>query len=159
VLVLLTAVIVPIYLNRLFHYCFISLKRQIEYTYIAGSTLLLNAVLDLILIPRIGYWGACVGALSAEIVRLLICSWRLRRHIGPVYPWKTLWRLVPPNLALAAILWALQSWLAPWAWAWIVAGAAAGLAYLALAWFAGALDQSEKGAMRLALAKIGTRSR
>jgi len=159
VLMVLTVVIAPIYLTRLFHFCFIALKHQVEYTYIGGGTLLLNAVLDLILIPRIGYWGACVGALTAALVRLLICSWRLRRHVGPVYPWKTLWRLLLPNLALAAVLWALPTWMSNWSWSWILAGAAAGLVYLALAWFAGALDQSEKGAMRLVLAKIGTRSR
>jgi O-antigen/teichoic acid export membrane protein len=134
-------------LNRLFNFAFISIKRQVEYAYISGATLLLNVLLDLILIPRIGYWGACVGAVSAEVVRLILCLWRIRHQIGSLGLGEILKRIVLPNLALTVILLVLVSW------SWIAAALAGAAVYLALVLLAGSLDQNEKGALEQVLSK------
>jgi O-antigen/teichoic acid export membrane protein len=151
VLQVLTPVIVPIYLNRLFNFVFISIKRQVEYAYISGTTLLLNVILDLILIPRIGYWGACVGAVSAEAVRLVLCAWRIRHQIGTLGLGETFKRILLPNVALAALLLILVRW------SWIVAALVGAAAYLALVLLAGSLDQEEKGTLYQVLGKAGIR--
>jgi O-antigen/teichoic acid export membrane protein len=151
VLQALTPIIVPIYLNRLFNFAFISIKRQTEYAYISGATLLLNVILDLLLIPQIGYWGACVGAVSAEVIRLLLCSWRIQRQIGSLGLGETLLRILLPNLALTTVLLALVSW------SWIAAALLGTVVYLALVLLAGSLDSSEKRTLVRALSKAGIR--
>jgi O-antigen/teichoic acid export membrane protein len=151
VLQVLTPIIVPIYLNRLFNFAFISIKRQVEYAYISGATLLLNVILDLILIPRIGYWGACVGAVSAEAVRLVLCSWRIQRQIGSLGLGSILLRIVLPNLALTAVLLALVSW------SWVAAALVGVVVYVAVVLVAGSLDAEEKEALYNTLGKARIR--
>lgn len=151
VLQVLTPIIVPIYLNRLFNFAFISIKRQSEYAYISGTTLILNILLDLILIPQIGYWGACVGAVSAEVVRLILCVWRIQHQIGSLGLGEILKRIVLPNLALAVVLLTLVSW------SWIAAALVGAAVYLALVLLVGSLDQDEKGALGQVLNKAGIR--
>ena len=145
VLQLLTLIIVPVYLNRLFSFAFIAINRQIEYAYISGTALLLNVIVDLILIPSFGYWGACIGAISAEIARLALCYWRINHAVGSIRIRHTIKRVAIPSLAMAVVLLSLV------AWSWIVAALAGATVFLVLIFLGGTLDQDERGALRQAL--------
>jgi O-antigen/teichoic acid export membrane protein len=104
VLRVLTAVVVPIYVNRLLNFAFISINRQSEYALITGFALMLNIIIDLMLIPSLGYWGATIGVISAECVRLLLSYWRINRQVGQLHFWHTIKRLIIPNLGMAVVL-------------------------------------------------------
>ncbi len=149
VLQVLALTIVPIGLNRLFSFAFISINRQTEYARITSGALILNIIIDIILIPIIGYWGACIGTIAAEMTRFGLCYWRTRTEIGQLYLWKIARRMVLPNLALAAVMVALVSW------SWIVAALAGAIVYLAFLRLVGVLDQDERRILRRALGKAG----
>jgi O-antigen/teichoic acid export membrane protein len=149
VLQVLALTIVPIGLNRLFSFAFISINRQTEYAKITSGALILNIIIDIILIPIIGYWGACIGTIAAEMTRFGLCYWRTRNEIGQLYLWKIARRMVLPNLALAAVMVALVSW------SWIVAALAGAIVYLAFLRLVGVLDQDERRILRRALGKAG----
>jgi O-antigen/teichoic acid export membrane protein len=145
VLRVLALVVVPIYINRLLNFAFISINRQSEYALITGFALILNVIIDLMLIPSLGYWGATIGVISAECVRLVLSYWRINRQVEQLHLWHTVKRLMIPNLALAAVLLAL----APWSWP--VAAVVGATAYLALILLGDTLDQDERRALRQAL--------
>jgi O-antigen/teichoic acid export membrane protein len=145
VLRVLTPVVVPIYVNRLLNFAFISINRQSEYALITGFALILNVIIDLMLIPSLGYWGATIGVISAECVRLLLSYWRINRQIGQLHLWHTVKRLMIPNLGMAAVLLAL----APRSWP--IAAVVGATAYLALILLGDTLDQDERRALRQAL--------
>jgi O-antigen/teichoic acid export membrane protein len=149
VLRVLALTIVPIGLNSLFSFTFISINRQDEYAKITSGALVLNIIIDITLIPIVGYWGACMGTIAAETIRFCLCYWRMRSKIGPLHFWKTTRRLVLPNLALAAVMVAVMSW------SWIAAALAGGIVYLVVLRLVGALDQDERRVMRRALGRAG----
>jgi O-antigen/teichoic acid export membrane protein len=141
VLRVLTLVLVPIYVNRLLNFAFISINRQVEYAFITGFALVLNVFIDLMLIPPLGYWGACIGVISAESVRFLLSYWRVNRQVGQLHLRHALRRLIVPNLAMAVVLLAL----APWSW--LVAAVVGAVTYFALIYLGGTLDQDERQAL------------
>jgi O-antigen/teichoic acid export membrane protein len=150
VLQVLALVLVPVYLNRLFDYAFISINRQVAYARITAVALLLNIVLDVALIPALGYWGACVGTMSAEVLRLALCLWLISREVGGLRLWPVVKRIIIPSLGMALVLLALASY------SWVVAALAAALAYVVLVFRSGALDPRERRALRQVLgARLG----
>jgi O-antigen/teichoic acid export membrane protein len=145
VLQVLAVIIVPLYLNNLFNFALISIGRQVEYAYISGFALLLNFMIALMLIPNLGYWGACAGTVSGEVVCLILCYWRINRQVGQLYLWRTIKRSIIPSLAMVAVLLALISW------SWLVATVAGAAVYIALVSLGGTLDQDERQALRQVL--------
>jgi O-antigen/teichoic acid export membrane protein len=152
VLQVLALVIIPVYLNRLFDYAFISINRQVAYARITAVALLLNIILDVALIPSIGYWGACVGTVSAEVLRLALCLWLISREVGQLRFWPVVKRIITPGAGMALVLLSLASY------SWIVAAIAGALAYLSLVFLGGVLDPKERRALRQVLGtRLGSR--
>ncbi len=148
VLQVLALVLVPVYLNRLFDYAFISINRQVAYARITAVALLLNIILDVALIPALGYWGACVGTISAEMLRLALCLRLISPEVGQLRFWPVVKRIITPGVGMALVLLVLASY------SWIVAAIAGAFAYLFLVLLGGALDPKERRALRQVL---GTR--
>jgi O-antigen/teichoic acid export membrane protein len=93
----------------------------------------LNLGMNLILIPRYGMTGAAVTTVATESVRTGLAFAYARRAGFDPARLDRFWRATVAGLAMAALLVALRSWSAPWAFPLAVAaGSAAYLAALAL---------------------------
>jgi O-antigen/teichoic acid export membrane protein len=108
----------------------------------------IEAVLELLLIPRWGYYGACAGTLAGEIaftgIGLLLCR---RLGLGTI-PWTAMLRVLAAGLAMGAALWFART--AAWAVLVPAAALAAGLYLLLCLWW-GALRTEELGQFTRAL--------
>lgn len=101
------------------------------------SQALISLALWPVLIPRWGIAGAAAGALVAQAVATLYFLHATHRHLIHL-AWGRFLReivgpLVPPTGVLVLIAWLCRAW----AWTWpgfLAVNAAAGAAYLALAW-------------------------
>jgi O-antigen/teichoic acid export membrane protein len=113
VLQVLALVVIPTYFRNLLGVAFIAAEQQIEYAYISGGVLLINVIIDLVFIPQLGYWGACIGAISAEMVRMLLCFWRIQYYIGSINIWSIVKRLIIPSFLMTIVLWGFSyvSWI------------------------------------------------
>jgi len=112
----------------------------------AGSTMVVNVILNWILIPRLGIEGAAWATLVA-LVGVLVLAFAIRdvRHYG----WLALGALVRPAVAGAAaatILW----WMAERP---IASGALALAAYAGVLVATGAIDRAEVALVRDLLAR------
>lgn len=148
ILMLLALIIIPVYLNRLFSFVLISIDRQGESAAISTISLLLNILVDLLLIPSIGLWGACLGAVSFELVRFLIGFWWVNRRLGSMQL-KSLKFLIVPNLMMAMIIQLLRSW------SWVMGLVMGTLAYGLLVYFGPSLDPDEKRMLSQLLDRAG----
>jgi O-antigen/teichoic acid export membrane protein len=84
VLQLLAPVIALMFVNFLFGYMLIALHRQKYYTWGMLSSFAANLILDLVLIPYVGYKGACVANLVSESILSITLYYFLTRHIQPL---------------------------------------------------------------------------
>jgi O-antigen/teichoic acid export membrane protein len=120
---------------------------------IAIATVLLNLVIDLILVPRIGVVGAAIGTDVAFSVYVLAHLWVFKRilplrlaHLGP-----TAVRSTVAALAMAAVLFALGTSDLSIA-SWIAGAVAAPLAFIAVIVGSGEFSRAELEAGRAKLA-------
>jgi len=70
------------FLNVLFDNILIAINKQVLVTFGQLSCLLVNLTLDLLLIPKYGYIGACVGTLAAYVVVAGIGFYFLHKNLG-----------------------------------------------------------------------------
>lgn len=143
VLTLLALILVPVYLNRMLSFAFIAINRQKEYAYITGSALVITVILDLLLIPQYGLWGAVAGTIVGEVARLAFGYYYYARFASPLELFVTLKRLAPAAIALLIALIALERV------SWLLAGFVGLAAYLAIAWFSGAVEEERQIIRRL----------
>lgn len=118
-----------IFLNHAARYTLAALDQQRDYLVGVGVGIAVNAILCALLVPRLGYPGACVAFLAAEVAISLACMRALARHV----PLADVARdaLRPIGAALLAALWMFAL---GFAHAVIVAAAAAITYLLALHW-------------------------
>jgi len=90
------------------------------------ANLLGNIVLNILLVPRLGAVGASIALLASEVSGLLAVSLRLRRRSAYRTPWAFLLKQTPSAVAATAVAMLLRNWLV------LVAGALAGLVYIAV---------------------------
>lgn len=81
---LLAPVIALMFVNFLFGYMLIALHRQKYYAWGMLSSFAANLILDLVLIPYVGYKGACVANLVSESILSITLYYFLTRHIQPL---------------------------------------------------------------------------
>lgn len=86
--------------------------RQTVQTVAMGFTMLLNIVLNLILIPKIGIMGAAVSALAGNFTLFAIGFLCVPKII--TLPGKAFWRKLFKNLLAAGIMGGLVSLIQPW---------------------------------------------
>ncbi len=132
--------------NTLFNRLLITADRERVFVFIAATTMTMNVVLNLLLIPRYSYDGAALATVITYVTSSAMHLYFLRRTEYRV----TLWRPLPPILLALATAWfgtaALARLLVPsWGTGWLslpteagwvpslVVAALCGLLYLAAA--------------------------
>jgi O-antigen/teichoic acid export membrane protein len=83
---ILSGAVLFLFPTALYIYLFSALDKQKYYTISSAACLALNAVVDVALIPPMGYLGAAIGTLSAEVVFFLVGAALLAR-LGFPLPW------------------------------------------------------------------------
>ncbi len=123
--------------------------RQSSFTWAAGWSLAVNVVLNLILIPTIGFVGASWATVATEIA-LGVAAWTLTaRHVGRVPVLSLSWRVLLAGLVMGVVIWPLRGLTGLWIALPIGAGVAV---YLAAVFLVRALSGDEIGWARRALA-------
>ena len=128
------------FLSRQLRFLFMALGKQRLFARLVIAVFLLEVAIELVLIPRWGYLGACAGTVVGELVFTLAGLWLCRRvGIGPV-EWKPLAHAALAALGMAALLWPARDATLP-ALALVVA--LAGMGYTVLCLALGALRWDE----------------
>lgn len=92
-----------------FVYFFSALNRQRLYTISSLACLLINIVLDFTLIPKMGFLGACIGTLAAEVALFGIGMYFARHINKKVSPMRALWKPFVSGLAMWALLYPFRA--------------------------------------------------
>lgn len=82
-----------------------AIDRQKLFAYVALSGLLINAALNLVLIPRFGYIGASWATVVTEIVLVAIGWLTLRRVLGTIRVPAITWRALLSGMVMGAFVW------------------------------------------------------
>jgi O-antigen/teichoic acid export membrane protein len=88
-----------------FRFLFTALKQQRVFVWLTALVLLFKVILEVLLIPSLGYYGACLGSLAAEsalfVGGLLVC-----RSLGVEgVEWRAVGRALLAGMIIAALLW------------------------------------------------------
>ncbi|MFY9269573.1 MAG: flippase [Candidatus Manganitrophaceae bacterium] len=155
VLRILAPTVVFLLPTSIYGYLFVALGHQKMYTICVTLSLLVNVVLDLLLIPRFGYFGAAIGTLAAETGLFLAGMIVLQRLGGELALFEMMWRPFLAGLAMGWICW----WTREGAPALIGIGVLGGLsAYGALLLLLQTFTRQELalliGAMRLRIGRV-----
>ena len=118
VLRVLAAAVVFLFPTALFIYVFSALNRQKYYTLSAGICLATNVVLDVALIPWLGYMGAAYATLVGEIM-FFVTGVVLLRGLGCVLPFG----VIVPKPAVAAVVASVPLYFAVGHGVWMVLAA------------------------------------
>jgi O-antigen/teichoic acid export membrane protein len=94
-----------IFINAQLRLVLTALDAEQSYWRLIGLVLGVKFVLELLMIPLWGMYGACAGNLLGEVVLCVGGLWTLRRFgvFGP--PVWQLMRVIPASVAMAAVLW------------------------------------------------------
>jgi O-antigen/teichoic acid export membrane protein len=94
-----------IFINAQLRLVLTALDAEQSYWRLIGLVLGVKFVLELVMIPLWGMYGACAGNLLGEVVLCVGGLWTLRRFgvFGP--PVWQLMRVIPASVAMAAVLW------------------------------------------------------
>jgi len=128
------------FISTQFRFLFTAIDQQRTFTRLVVPILVLKIVAELALIPFLGYYGACLGALLAEASLVVAGLWILRAHGLGGLDWARMALAIPAGVAMALPLWLLQGS------HWLVLMAAtviAGLLYFPLAIVLGAVTREE----------------
>jgi O-antigen/teichoic acid export membrane protein len=128
------------FISTQFRFLFTAIDEQRVFTRLVVPILALKILVELALIPLLGYYGACLGALLAEASLVVAGLWILREHGLGGLDWLRMARAIPAGIAMAAPLWLLQE--AHWA-VLIAVTVIAGVAYFPLAIICGAVTRDE----------------
>jgi len=144
------------FLSAQFRFLFAALSNQRIYTKMVLAVFAIELVLEAALIPLFGYYGACAGSLTGEIIFVIIGFAACRKLDIAAFEWGAMFRVVP-----AAILLALGLWLVRDAW-WpllIVACGVGTAAYFVLCALFGAVQRDELARIRSMILGGGARRR
>lgn len=114
---ILSFVLIFLFPTAQFVYLFSALNRQRLYTISSLACLLINIILDFILIPEIGFVGACIGTLVAEITLFGFGMYFLKTINRNVSLTRVVWKPVTSGLIMLVILYQFRDrslyWLVP----------------------------------------------
>ena len=129
------------FLNALIPYIFTALREQRVYFLVAAGGLAIRVALNLLLIPRHGYLGACFAVVISEGAVLAAALLLLRAHLPEFSPLAAMWKPLTATCALAAVLFPFRA-AAPGAMLGALVGAS--IAYVAAALAIGAVSAEER---------------
>ncbi|MEO6463130.1 MAG: flippase, partial [Candidatus Eisenbacteria bacterium] len=103
--------ITVIFLNHAARYALAALDRQRDYLVAVGLGIAVNATLCALLVPRLGFAGACLAFLAAELAIGAVCLRALAGHVNPAEVARDAFR--PLAAAAMAALWIVALHAAP----------------------------------------------
>jgi O-antigen/teichoic acid export membrane protein len=131
-----------IFLNHAARYALAALDRQRDYLVAVGLGIVVNAVLCAMLVPGLGFVGACLAFLAAELAIWVVCQHALAAHVHPAEVARDAFR--PVAAAGVAALWLLALHAAPP----LLAALAAAITYVLFLWWTRALTPGELRVLR-----------
>jgi O-antigen/teichoic acid export membrane protein len=99
-----------LFMTNLLGNCLGAVGRQRAVLAIAGTNLVVNVGLNLVLIPRMDYAGAGLATLLTEACGLAMFAFVLRGDFRAMFAWRQLLGLAAASAALAAVLFLLRAW-------------------------------------------------
>lgn len=97
-----------IFLNLMSRYVLAALNEQRAYLRAIVTGLVVNVATSAVLIPSIGFLGACAGLLAGELAVLFGCQWTLRRYLAYRDLLREAWRPLIAALGMGAVVWLLR---------------------------------------------------
>lgn len=134
--------ITVIFLNHAARYALAALDRQRDYMVAVGLGIVVNATLCALLVPRLGFAGACLAFLAAELAIGAVCLKALNGFVRPAEVARDAFR--PLAGAAMAALWIVALNDAPP----LVVAVAATTTYLLTLWWTHALTDGELRILR-----------
>ncbi len=107
---LLSVALVLSYPNFLFNYAMTSLGRQKIHTVVVALSLGLNIVGSLLMVPSLGYIGACLSTIAAELFVFLLALYLLRRYAGYRLPLAYVWKPLVAAALMAGVAYLGSGW-------------------------------------------------
>ena len=134
--------ITVIFLNHAARYALAALDRQRDYLVAVGAGIAVNALLCGLLVPRLGFAGACLAFLGAELSIWAVCQRALARHVHPFAVARDAFR--PLFAAALAAAWIVVLHAAPP----LLVALAAAITYVLTLWWTRALTPGEVRVLR-----------
>jgi O-antigen/teichoic acid export membrane protein len=107
---LLTIVLVLSYPNFLFNYAMTSLGKQKVYTLVVALSLALNVTGAFLLVPSLGYVGACLSTILAELFVFSLALHFLGRYAGYRLPAAYIWKPLIAAGLMGAVAYVGRDW-------------------------------------------------
>ncbi|MGD8623302.1 MAG: flippase [Anaerolineae bacterium] len=107
---LLTIVLVLSYPNFLFNYAMTSLGKQKVYTLVVALSLALNVTGAFLLVPSLGYVGACLSTILAELFVFSLALYFLGRYAGYRLPAAYIWKPLIAAGFMGAVAYVGRDW-------------------------------------------------
>ncbi len=149
---LLAVVLVLSYLNFLFNSVMTAIGKQTAYTVVVAVSLAMNVGVAYLLIPSMGYVGACLATVAAEVTSFVLASVLLKRYAHYSLSLTQVWKPLAAALVMVAIAYLGSSWSS--VWSLVLIAPLAGLAYLAGLFLLGVLGVEEVHSLRLSLSQM-----
>jgi O-antigen/teichoic acid export membrane protein len=102
------------FVNGVTQYVLIALDRQRLITGVFAATVAFNFALNLVLVPRMGIYGAAVTTVLSEVVLLVPFLMWVSRETGPVPVWAVSWRPLLGAGIFAAVMWLAWGFTGRW---------------------------------------------
>jgi O-antigen/teichoic acid export membrane protein len=94
--------------TSLYVYLFTALGKQTLFAVSSAACLGINIVLDVVLIPKYSYVGACIGTLCAEITLFFVGFYFLRRLGSSLSLFRVAWKPLLASLSIGVVLYGLK---------------------------------------------------
>jgi O-antigen/teichoic acid export membrane protein len=97
------------FVNNAFIGALTVLDKQASYAKAAGVSLVVNVLLNLILIPPLGYIAAAWTTVATEVVLVAVGWWLTAKHLGKLHLPAASWRPLLAGLVMGAVLFPLRN--------------------------------------------------
>jgi O-antigen/teichoic acid export membrane protein len=107
---LLSIVLVLSYPNFLFNYAMTSLGKQKVHTIVVALSLGLDVVGSFVMVPSLGYIGACLSTILAELFVFSLALFLLRRYADYRLPLAHIWKPLFAGALMAGVAYVGRDW-------------------------------------------------
>jgi len=107
---ILLAAMVFTYIHVVLNYAIVAMGRQTELFWINGFIVILNVSMNLFLVPRYGFIGAAVAAVSSEVVMLILLLSRVVPRIKNIFDFPFLLKTVFSSVVMGGVLFLISDY-------------------------------------------------
>ncbi|MFA6521541.1 MAG: flippase, partial [Candidatus Gracilibacteria bacterium] len=107
---ILLAAMVFTYIHVVLNYAIVAMGRQAELFWINGFIVILNVSMNLFLVPRYGFIGAAVAAVSSEVVMLILLLSRVVPRIKNIFDFPFLLKTVFSSVVMGGVLFLISDY-------------------------------------------------